>query len=124
MDHHTERFAKAPAWSFRTPRSRSTAYTTALVPIYILTLTTTSAARVANSSTSWSLAKGDGVLASGVSADDPHGDRARVDGRAAARKHANSLGRRFALSDVKVRYTERPEPVASAAPVSPSKPIL
>jgi hypothetical protein len=85
-----------------------------LASFYILTLTTTTASRAANSTTNWILTRRDneGVLASGVSVDDLHGDRARVDGRGAARKHANSLGRRFSLSDVQVRYSERPLPVA------------
>ncbi|MBZ0234859.1 MAG: hypothetical protein K8M05_21205 [Deltaproteobacteria bacterium] len=87
-----------------------------MTPIYILTLTTTVASRAANSSTSWVLTRADGVLASGVSAEDPHGDRARVDGRGAARKHANSLGRRFSLSDVKVRYSERQPAVPPTTP--------
>ena len=89
-----------------------------MLPTYILTLSTTAAARVANSSTSWTLVKRDkeGALASGVSPDDPHGDRARVDGRLAARKHANSLGHRFLASDVQVKYSERPAPTVLVVP--------
>jgi len=88
-----------------------------LASIYILVLTTTTAARAVNSTTNWTLTRRgiDGVLASGVSADDPHGDRARVDGRLAARKHANSIGRRFTSSDVQVQYTDRPPPVSPPA---------
>lgn len=86
-------------------------------PTYILTLSTTSLARVANRSTSWTLALRDkeGTIASGVSADDPHGDQARVDGREAARKHASSVGKSFSKSDVQVRYSDR----SPAAPVVP-----
>jgi hypothetical protein len=89
--------------------------------IYVLTLATTTTARVANSSTSWTLTltKGGAVIASGVSADDPHGDRARVDGREAARKHASSLGHRFTSSDVQVVYGDRHPP---AAPPPASEP--
>ena len=106
-------------WSFRSRQTSATRYTTNLASLYILTLTTTTATRLASSTTNWILTRRDkdGVLASGVSADDPHGDRARVDGRGAARKHANSLGRRFSLSDVQVRYSD-PTP---AAPVPPTK---
>jgi hypothetical protein len=91
-----------------------------LLPTYILTLSTLAAARVANTSTSWALARRgkEGILATGVSADDPHGDRARVDGRAVARKHANSVGHRFVLSDVQVRYDRQP-PVTPVPPVIP-----
>jgi hypothetical protein len=110
------------ARSIRRRKSSPKRYASTLASIYVLTLTTTIASRAANSSTSWVLTKADGILASGVSAEDPHGDRARVDGRGAARKHANSLGRRFSLSDVKVRYTEPPAAAAAPAPVVPAKP--
>lgn len=80
-----------------------------MIPTYVLTLATTAAARVANSATTWSLTLRDkeGIIASGVTTDDPHGDQARVDGRAAARKHASSLGKSFSTSDVQVRYIDR-----------------
>ncbi len=96
-------------WSFRGPCTSWTRYASSLASIYILTLTTTVATRAANSTTNWILTRRDkdGVLASGVSAEDPHGDRARADGRGAARKHASSLGRRFTLSDVQVRYADQ-----------------
>ncbi|MEZ4404436.1 MAG: hypothetical protein R3B06_30735 [Kofleriaceae bacterium] len=87
---------------------------------YTLTLATVAEAGRTPDATAWTLTLRDqaAVLSHAVCAGDPHGDHARVDGRAAARKHAEAAGRRIVDADVRVVY-HRPAPapiaVASAA---------
>ncbi len=80
---------------------------------YTLTLSTTGASRLATPSTTWTLTNSSeaGLVARGGTANDPHGDHARVEGRAAARKHAAGLGHAIRDRDVQVVYGERPPAV-------------
>ena len=82
-----------------------------MVRKYTLTLTTVAEAARTPPTTRWSLTLRDdpNVVDSGPCPADPHGDHARVEGRAAARKHALANGGRIVDADVRVVYA-RPTP--------------
>jgi hypothetical protein len=76
---------------------------------YILTLSTAAEPGRTATLTQWSLCTttAETVIDSAGCAGDPHGDHARVAGRAAAKKHAASLGKRIVDADVRVVYKGR-----------------
>lgn|GEM_PF-3424966 len=89
---------------------------------YTLTLSTTAeAGRPATATTTWTLTRDDAAIARGGCPGDPHGDHARLEGRAAAKNNALSAGLRITDRDVKVVYAARPAPAPTpTAPTAPA----
>lgn len=87
---------------------------------YTLTLSTIIEPGRKATATTWTLSDRatEAVIATAACPGDEHGDHARVDGRAAARKHALGRGLRIVDADVRVVYAARPS--AAAAPAEPA----
>lgn len=75
---------------------------------YVLTLSTATESSLVNCRTTWTLtSRVDGaVIGTAICKPDPHGDHARVEGRAKARAHALAVGQRIKDTDVRVVYAK------------------